>query len=186
MSIWETLLNNPLVIASIGLAGLFFAAALATAVAPAAGKLLKDMKEQREARRAERQQARAAARSARAADAPSQAAPGEPNRGNTQLIGGGVAVPVAGVGKAAQPEDIVDTAAPEGSEAANTQPEEESSEKEGSQVTSAIQDILDSVFEDEESTARYDALLSGLGDVDVQALAELAAWTHESLRNGMR
>lgn len=198
MSLIDILLANRMILVVVGFAALLLSAAVLIAILP--NIKLKRNKEKRQPEAVETGQAastgkkRKKARGKRgrqaepdeqpAAPAPvvqasaparqpgeQQATPAEPEADATEGNASAPAQPGETAPQAAQPDDPP-------AESEQNEPEDK--------AASAIQSILDSVFEDEDQTARLEALLAGLEPVDISDLLSLAHEVAERLQEPYR
>jgi len=176
MDLLDTLLSQKLFIVSLSLPGIILLAAIVLAILPRIKKSAQRAKAQKHAQVAARQEERRKdkERSRRA----------EKKENNSPRV--------AREGKRAAEEVSV---APEevGEEAQGIESEDETEEeipapepiaKAEEMVPSEMQEILSSVFEDEDLMHRYDVLLRGLKDVDIYELLAMSRRVSERLQQG--
>lgn len=179
MSFLELLLNQKLVIISIAAAGGLLALAVMLSVVPAIFRARKKAVEKRQEARSQKKAAKAQKhaskrekkqeRPAKKRAAETESAPARPAEADDIQP-----APTA-------TEDPPPFTAVVEEESEETELESSGEEQEEEAVSSAIQEIISSVFEDEESMARYEALLYGLDNPSSTSLAALAERIRDSL-----
>jgi hypothetical protein len=178
MDLLDTLLSQKLFIVSLSLPGVLLLAAIVLSILPRLRKSAQRAKAQKQAKVAARQEGRRKDK-----ERPRRAEEKKENNSSPR---------VTREGKRAT-EEV--SAAPEevGEEAQGLESEDETEEetpapepvaKAEEMVPSEMQEILSSVFEDEDLMHRYDVLLRGLKDVDIYELLAMSRRVSERLQQG--
>lgn len=158
MSLIEIIFSQPLVVASLVFVALLLLAAIGVAVGPGIYRKMKKRSAQRQAAREEkiaRQQAKRKGKGRNRSAQPRRARPAEEAESGDNAEAVTAALPPAAAPEAA-PVPVTPPAAEEPAAAA--------------EAVSDIQDILDSVFVDEEANERFESLMR---DVEVSSAEEL-------------
>ncbi len=190
MSLIEVMLARKEVLISLMIVGLVLVLAIVLAVGPGIYRRWKKMSARRQAARAARQAEAAKAKAAKKqkrgrAVTPATADEDDEAEADTETeeeaeapaaveqSGAKAPAPTPAEAVAAQPEPGAEGTAEAASEEEKSEEEKEKSSGEG--VASAMQDILDSVFVDDDVSGRYDVLLQGIEVGSAEELLTMAS-----------
>ncbi|MFN8449875.1 MAG: hypothetical protein U0521_15140 [Anaerolineae bacterium] len=190
MSLIEVMLARKEVLISLMIVGLVLVLAIVLAVGPGIYRRWKKMSARRQAARAARQAEAAKAKAAKKqkrgrAVTPATADEDDEAEADTETeeeaeapaaveqSGAKAPAPAPAEAVAAQPEPGAEGTAEAASEEEKSEEEKEKSAGEG--VASAMQDILDSVFVDDDVSGRYDVLLQGIEVGSAEELLTMAS-----------
>lgn len=186
MSLIEVMLARKEVLISLMIVGLVLVLAIVLAVGPGIYRRWKKLSARRKAARAARQAEAMKAKAAKKkrgravtsdtdeeeAEADADAEEEAEAPAAVEPSGEKATTPAPAEGVAAQPEPGAEGAAEASSEEEKSEEEEKSSED---VVASAMQDILDSVFVDDDVSGRYDVLLQGIEVGSAEELLTMAS-----------
>lgn len=182
MDLLDTLLSQKLFIVSLSLPGVLLLVAIVLAILPRIRKSAQRAKAQKQAKAAARQEERVQKQTRRTAakrEAPAARARSAREEKQAAKAESAALEEVEEAYLETEAEADIEVEA-EGEETLEPEP----AAKPGEMVPSEMQEILSSVFEDEDLMHRYDVLLRGLKDVDIYELLAMSRSVSERLQQG--